>query len=75
MRSCSDPAEPAKPVEESTRHVERKHNLDCLKALRKWIDKNKPESFFGAPAANHSSSGGFVAIKLEPEFGVGPNET
>jgi hypothetical protein len=63
-------ADCAKPIEQSTREVERKHNLDCLKALRKWIDKYKPENFFGPPAANYSSPARHVAIKLEPEFGA-----
>lgn len=63
-------ADCAKPIEESPRDVERKHNLDCLKALHKWRDKHKPESFFSAPAAAHSSPAGLVTIKLEPEFGV-----
>jgi hypothetical protein len=63
-------ADCAKPIEDSTRDVERKHNLDCLKALRKWLDREQPESFFDAPAAVHSSPAGLVTIKLEPEFGM-----
>jgi len=63
-------ADCAKPIEESAREVERKHNLDGLKSLRKWVEKNALTEFFGAPAGACSSPGGFVSIKLEPEFGI-----
>jgi hypothetical protein len=63
-------ADCAKSIEEITNEVERKCNLAGLKTLRKWIEKNKVTEFFDAPAANCSSPGGFVTIKLEPEFGT-----
>jgi hypothetical protein len=62
-------ADCAKAIEEITNEVERKCNLAGLKALHKWIERNKITEFFDAPAANCSSPGGFVTIKLEPEFG------
>jgi hypothetical protein len=34
-------ADCAKPIKESQRDVERKHNLDCLMPLSKWLDKQK----------------------------------
>jgi hypothetical protein len=63
-------ADCAKPIEESTRDVERKHNLECLKSLRKWLDKNKLTEFFDPPVGSCSSPGGLVTVRLEPEFGT-----
>jgi hypothetical protein len=63
-------ADCAKSIEEITNEVERKCNLAGLKALRKWMEKNKVTEFFDAPAANCSSPRGIVTIKLEPEFGT-----
>jgi hypothetical protein len=60
----------AKSIEEINGDVERKHNLDGLKSLSKWINKNKPTEFFVAPTDICSSPGGLVKIKLEPEFGM-----
>src|ERR1051325_3963509 len=60
----------AKPIEDCTRPVERKHNLHVLESLNKWIKKNELKEFFDAPANLCSSPGGFVTIKLEPEFGT-----
>lgn len=63
-------ADCAKPIQQSGRDIERKHNLDGLKSLSKWLGKKGLEEFFDAPAANCSSPGAYVTIKLEPEFGV-----
>jgi hypothetical protein len=60
----------AKPIEEINRDVERKHNLEGLKSLSKWLNKHQPAAFFGCPVSSCSSPGGFVTIKLEPEFGT-----
>jgi hypothetical protein len=59
-----------KGIEEINSDVERKHNSDGLKSLSKWINKHKPTEFFAAPAGICSSPGGFVTIRLEPEFGA-----
>jgi hypothetical protein len=63
-------ADCVKSIEEITNVVERKCNLGGLKTLNKWKDKNKLTEFFDAPAGNCSSPGGFVTVKLEPEFGT-----
>ncbi len=63
-------ADCAKSIEEIANEVERKCNLDGLKSLRKWIEKNKVTEFFDSPAGTCSTPGGFVTIKLEPEFGT-----
>jgi hypothetical protein len=67
-------ADCAKPIKESQRDVERKHNLDCLMPLSKWLDKQKVTKFFDPPVGSCSSPAGFVTIKLEPEFGVIRND-
>jgi hypothetical protein len=65
-------ADCAKPMEDSPRDVV--HNLECLKSLSKWLDKQKVTEFFSAPAGSCSSPAGFVTIKLEPEFGAVTND-
>jgi hypothetical protein len=63
----------AKSIEDIPREVERKHNLDGLKALYKWLQKNGVTEFFVGPAGSCSSPGGHLTIKLEPEFGFVKN--
>ena len=63
-------AECAKSINEITRDVERKHNLDGLKSLSKWLAKNNIAQCFSPPVGSASSPGKFVTIKLEPEFGA-----
>lgn len=63
-------ADCAKAIEECANEVERKHNLDGLKSLRKYLDKHKLTEFFDAPAGSCLSPQGLVTIKLEPEFGA-----
>jgi hypothetical protein len=60
----------AKGIEEINRDVERKHNLDGLKSLSKWLTKNDLAQFFEAPTGVTSSPRGRVSVKLEPEFGT-----
>src|SRR5262245_18190018 len=61
--------ESAEIILESTRDVERKHNLSAFKKLDKWLHKEGASEFFEAPVTACSSPANHIAIKLEPEFG------
>jgi hypothetical protein len=58
-----------KPINGIKNTVERKHNLDGLVALQKWMS-GRELSFFNPPKSTCSSPKGYLTIKLEPEFGV-----
>jgi hypothetical protein len=60
----------ASPIENCGREPGGKHNLDNLKSLKKWIDKEKPDNFFQSPSALITSAAAHFSIKLEPEFGM-----
>jgi hypothetical protein len=57
------------PINQIKRDVERKHNYEGLKNLRKWIS-GQSCSFFPAPQGSCSSPKGYLKVKLEPEFGL-----
>ena len=57
------------PIQDISREFARKHNLDGLKSLHKWLQKNGVTEFFAGPANTCSSPGGYLTIRLEPEFG------
>jgi hypothetical protein len=60
----------AKPIEETARDVERKHNLEGLKALSKWLKRHNVIEYFDGPASTWPSPEGLLSVKLEPEFGA-----
>jgi hypothetical protein len=63
--------EAAKPIQETVgRDVERECNLAALKALQSWQKKYQPDSYFTVPSGASTTPGGFVTVKLEPEFGI-----
>jgi hypothetical protein len=57
------------PINQIKRDVERKHNFEGLRALRKWMS-GKDGKFFVPPKGSCSSPKGYLTVKLEPEFGV-----
>jgi hypothetical protein len=59
----------AKPINGNPRAVEQKHNLDGLKSLHKWMQKNGCDEYFNVAKGSCSSPAGLLTIKLEPEFG------
>ena len=63
-------ADVTKTISEIPREHEQKHNLAAIKNLKKWHDKKTPSGFFEAPVTSVVSSGGYLSVKLEPEFGV-----
>lgn len=64
-----DLAECSKPIMSIDRPVEKKHNLNALKSLNAWLEKEKITAFFEPPSSNFSSPEGLLKVKLEPAFG------
>jgi hypothetical protein len=65
-------AECLKHIELATNEVERECNGAAFKALGKWTDKYPVDAYFPAPTATCTSPGGYITLKLEPEFGMSP---
>jgi hypothetical protein len=59
----------SKAISEINRAVEKKHNLNALNSLDKWIKKNQIDEFFEIPISICMSPAGHLTIKLEPAFG------
>lgn len=59
-----------KPMQVITRDVERECNMNALKALNAWMRQYEPDAYFTAPNGNCLTPGGYVTVKLEPEFGL-----
>ena len=60
----------SKIIQELPREIERKHNLAALKNFDKWMKKYQPSAFFDAPVGLVTTPGGYLSVKLEPEFGA-----
>jgi hypothetical protein len=58
-----------------TSGIRQEYNVRALKALGSWQKKNKPESFFQAPGGAVTTPGGYLTVKLKPEFGAVLNGT
>ncbi|HZP75841.1 MAG TPA: hypothetical protein VFB45_06855 [Pseudolabrys sp.] len=57
------------PLHRIKRDSERKHNVQRLEALQRWLSRAEC-SYFEPPRATCQSPLGHLKIKLEPEFGV-----
>jgi hypothetical protein len=53
-----------------TSGVRQEYNVKALKGLGGWLKKSKPQSFFQPPAGTVTTPGGYLTVKLKPEFGT-----
>src|ERR1043166_3132403 len=64
-------AECLKPISQIVgRDVEKECNTAALKAFDGWLKKNKTDAFFDPPIGACTTPGGYLTVKLEPEFGL-----
>lgn len=57
------------PIAKIDRAIEKKHNLNALTSLDKWIKKSGITGFFDCPSAVCSSPEGLLKVRIEPAFG------